>query len=345
MRVSFGAAVIGLWAAWVVTQRALSGRFWPVLLPDLLPPIAYVLVPLLLAPLLLRIGRRRWLAALVLLATLVVQLPRAGLNGHAVLPGPRSPEAGRISVFSWNTEYWHQSDDVAGFYAFLRAQRADIYLLQEYELASAAAVTGVSDPGDLAALRASFPGYSLVQRGELVTLSRFPIVATPGVAPDPGPASTDNWDFLAIVTKTLRVDVRTPAGILSTYNVHLPVQLSQANPLTPEFYRNVRDADRRRVTALRGLASSIRTNPHPSVIAGDFNTTAAMGDLRGVRSVARDAEHADVYPISWNLNTPLRFWRLDWLFVAGGVAAWDYRFGDPGGFSDHRPQHVNLTLR
>jgi endonuclease/exonuclease/phosphatase (EEP) superfamily protein YafD len=340
-------AAVALWALWVIVQRAASGRFWLLLLPDLIPPIAYLAVPAILAVSLLWARPVRFWIAGVLLVTLVVQLPRSGLNWHALAGQPAAPAAGRISVFSWNTEYWHQTDPAGRFYDYLKAQHADIYLLQEYELADASSVTGVVSPDDLAALRTAFPGYQVVSRGELVTLSRFPVLASPGVAPDPGPAPGQDWDLLAIVTKTLRVDVRTPGGVLSTYNVHLPVQLNQASPLSAEFYRNVRHADDRRQEALRGLRADVAANPNPLLIAGDFNTTAAMGDLRRLDGVVRDAtdRHGSFYPYSWDVHTPLRLWRLDWLFTAGRVQPYDYGFQDVQGMSDHRAQHVVVVLR
>src|SRR4029079_17566395 len=86
------------------------------------------------------------------------------------------PAGTAVKVFAWSTDYWQMSDDQRAFYAFLRQQDADVYLLQEYLYWK-----GDDDPiriDDSARLRAEFPGYQLVVDGELLTLSRLPVVAT-----------------------------------------------------------------------------------------------------------------------------------------------------------------------
>ncbi|MYV72264.1 endonuclease, partial [Streptomyces sp. SID2131] len=63
-------AVAG-WALFALPGLFLSGTWWPWLLPDLVPPLAFLAVPLVLLALCAAVGdraRRRWLAgALVVL--------------------------------------------------------------------------------------------------------------------------------------------------------------------------------------------------------------------------------------------------------------------------------------
>ncbi|HEY0698048.1 MAG TPA: hypothetical protein VGD43_09595, partial [Micromonospora sp.] len=127
------------WLTFTVAHLALTGRWWLWLLPDLLPPLAYLLVPVLLLVAVPLVGRlRRPLPsrprAVVLLASAVALLlgvPEAGLNPYA-LAGRDPVPAGALRVFVWNTEYWDQGADPQRFLDFLRAQRADLYLLQEH---------------------------------------------------------------------------------------------------------------------------------------------------------------------------------------------------------------------
>ncbi len=83
------------------------------------------------------------------------------------------------------------------------------------------------------------------------------------------------------------------------------------------------------------------------MIAGDFNTTPAMGEINRVGALGRDAAetagHA-LYPVSWNQHGVLGLWRLDWGFLRNGVRAQDYRLLDAAGMSDHRAQVIDLTV-
>ncbi|MEV6816054.1 endonuclease/exonuclease/phosphatase family protein, partial [Micromonospora sp. NPDC051296] len=98
----------------------------------------------------------------------------------------------------------------------------------------------------------------------------------------------------------------------------------------------------------RALARDIRANPHPVLLAGDLNTTPAMGDLRKLPDGLRDASYAmaSPYPASWahRAGWP-HWWRLDWALVSPQVRVHSYHFGDARGASDHRPQELLVSLR
>ena len=134
------------WLVFVALHRALSGRVWWWQVPELVPPIAFAVVPVLLLAVALpaRLARG-WITA-VTLASVVLGGGLSGLNPASLWhrPAPAPPDA--ITVFSWNTWYWDQPAEggamppptgtppreVADFYRYLRDQRADVYLLQEY---------------------------------------------------------------------------------------------------------------------------------------------------------------------------------------------------------------------
>lgn len=336
-----------LWAGFVLVHRPLSGRLWLWLVVDTLPPLAYLVVPVLLlglAPL----ARPAWrlvsgLAVLALLAG-------AGLAG-VNLDGVRhraDPGAAGIRVLSWNSEYWDQGDDPARFVDYLRRQRADVYLLQEYIHFDDA--RHVATPIDeLAALRRAFPGYQVVARGELVTLSRFPVVGQPLVGPDratPDEGTPAGWLPLFERAKVLRTDLRVGGTTVSFYNVHIPVQFDLAErPTGRAFWRTVHAKAAARRAQVDGLVAAMRGNRGPVLVAGDFNSTAAMGDLRRVAAHGRDAAEAGgpLLPLSWPAAVPA-LWRLDWAFTEGDVTALDYRIGDAEGLSDHRPQQMLLSV-
>jgi len=339
------------WLVFVLLQHLLSGHWWLWLFPDTVPPLAFVLVPLLpvLAAGLLRVVRRTiprrmgWLTAGAAVLALVLGFPQSGVNPAALLPRAEAalPEHA-VHIFSWNTQWWDQVGNQRDhFFAMLRDQHADVYLLQEYmHYDESKGEDGALQVDDLPRLRQEFPGYQIVSQGELITLSRLPIVATPG------PRTTD-W-ATAFRDKVLRTDVRTATGVLSAYNVHIPVHIDvDLSPLSGKFYDFVRRTDAERKRQFTELISEVRANPNPKFIAGDFNTSPAMGDLDGLRAITTDAAPVSdaLYPTTWQQGGIMPFWRLDWVFSSSNVRIDRYDFLDAQGLSDHRPQQVWLSSR
>ncbi|MFB9837282.1 endonuclease/exonuclease/phosphatase family protein [Actinoallomurus acaciae] len=317
-----------VWTLFVLLNLLLSGRWWPWLVFSLVPPLAYPIGCLtLLAGGLVRRLRTRASAA-VSLAGLVLALPQAGLLPQALWH--RAPHTGeRVRVVAWNTEYWHQGEDPGAFYSRLRGLGADVYLLSEYLGDDGGRVVAIDDR---AALDRAFPGYHIVIKGQLVTVSRLPVVGVP---------STTDQDLL-------RVDLATPRGVrFSTYNVHVPAQLDPtASPLSGRFWATLRQRARDRAHTYRAVRGSAGADTSPGVIAGDLNTTASMGDLRKAAGLGADAALAggSAVPLSWNAHHPIRLWRLDWMFTRDGLSARHYRLLDPWGTSDHRVQLMDAVV-
>jgi len=339
-----GAAAV--WLAFTVAHLALSGTWWGWLAVDVLPPPAFLAVPVALA--LLAAGCRRAArrpVALLAAAALLLGAERSGISVRALAggDGPAPPDA--IRIFSWNTAYWDEGGQTEALHRVLRAADADVYLLQEYWYAE----TPGPDQTALDRLRAEFPGYQLAVVGELVTLSRFPILRRlPLEAPDmppPTAGSAEHWRY-----KVLRTDLDLGAGrALSTYNVHLPVPLStDVSPFDADFYRIIRAQHAQREPQWRALARDVPANGHPLVVAGDLNTSPAMGDLGKLPAGLRDAAVASrsPYPATWS-DAPgwPRWWRLDWAFVSASVRVHEYRLSGPTGVSDHRAQELVVSLR
>ncbi|MGC4888897.1 endonuclease/exonuclease/phosphatase family protein [Micromonospora sp. DT227] len=336
-----GAVLTGLGAAWlllVVAHRLFSGRWWLWLAPELIPPLAFVAVPVLLLGAVPLAGRFRARLALLAVAGLLLGADLAGLN-PAVWRTPPPAPADALRLVSWNTTVWNATDDPDTFYASLTARHADVYLLQEYK--------PDDDPArrdaDLARLRREFPGYQVVLRGELVTVTRFPVVATTALPADPPPGAdwrTDYWEV-----KSLRTDLRVGGRTVSVYNTHILVPLDLSSPLRELFYDRRHEFFQRRETQYRALAADLDRNPNPVLVAGDLNTSPAMGDLARLRDRLTDAARASgsAYPTSWTI-AGRRWWRLDWTFVSPGWTVHRYRLRDARGMSDHRVQDVVLSL-
>jgi endonuclease/exonuclease/phosphatase (EEP) superfamily protein YafD len=331
------------WLAFTVGQWMFSGRWWLWLAVSFVPPGAFLVVPPLLALAAAPCRRSRRPVALIALAALVLGAPFGGVNVAAIGHGRTPAPPGAVHVFSWNTEYWDQGGQAAAFFPFLVRQHADVYLLQEY-MFDGVAPTPVDDLG---ALTAAFPGFHIASVGEELTISRYPILAqTPIVAPDmPAPAQPGFPTFW--LDKVLRTDLDVDGRTLSVYNVHMPVQMVPSNPLSPAYFRTVHQQDRQREPVWRALAADVAANPNPIILAGDLNTTPAMGDLRKMPPSLRDASYAmtDIYPVSWydHPGIPM-WWRLDWVFVSHDVTVHDYGFASSGGLSDHRYQHFTISF-
>ena len=330
----------------------LSGRWWFWLLVEAVPPLALLVVPLVLlaaVPLAARPVRRPMLVLLT--ATLLVGAPMAGVSPRILLPDA-SPPSDAVTVFSWNPEYWHQDDDPDHFYAYLRAQRADVYLLQEYLYYTDRPVR----IAELDRLRAEFPDYHIAVASELVTLSRLPVVASRPIdasrwlSPANGstpPAGTDWPEYWT--TKALRTDIQVGTTVVSFYNVHLAVQVEiDRNPLRADFYDFVRRQFHRRDAHVRALRADLADNPNPVLLSGDLNATSAMRELRRLGAGLRrhDPTSGSPVPTSWpTRGVPLpRLWRLDWTFTRGEVTVHRYRFVDEEGLSDHRPQRLSISV-
>jgi endonuclease/exonuclease/phosphatase (EEP) superfamily protein YafD len=340
------AGVLSLvWLGYVLVHLVLSGRWWPMLLPDLAPPLVFVLVPLALVALsalgFLRGagGRpvtrvRTWIPILAAVAALVAGVEPAGLNLDVFDHGV-APPAGALHVVSWNTEYWDRDDDPSRFYAYLRSFHADVYLLQEYLNWHAGAPLRVDDS---ARLRAEFPGYQIATVGELLTLSRVPIVSSAGLDDSrwyPSvPAGSDFPDFWR--DKTLRTTLKVGSTNLSIYNVHIPVQLG---PIGVSLLAEMHQQASRRDAAWRALAADLAETSGPKLVAGDFNTTPAMGELSHLDELLRRAQptNGQLYPTSWSARS-VGLWRLDFAYYSASITIDQYNFRDSAGFSDHDAQ-------
>lgn len=351
----------GGWLGFVAAHRVLSGRAWWWNLPDLLPPLLFVAVPLLLALALPLARPRRGVAAALLLVALTLGWSAAGLNVATVWHRPRPTPADAIRVFSWNTWYWDQLvatgprgeriSDPDRFYRFLHAQDADVYLLQEYLYIE----TEDWDPiriDDLDRLRREFPGFHVAVSGELVTVSRYPIVREQPL--DLRPHLDRPWSDLppadsALPTyhtvKTLRTDLRVADRVWSVYNAHLYVPTVGLPARSPDTAHDGLARHDLRQANYRALTADLADNPHPVLLAGDLNTSPAMRLIRTLPDRLVDATPAldGPYPTSWAFHG-LPLWRLDWVFTSRDVGVHRYRMVPPDGLSDHHGQLVVVSL-
>ncbi|MEO3780182.1 endonuclease/exonuclease/phosphatase family protein [Micromonospora sp. B11E3] len=356
-------ALAATWLAFVLAHLALTGRFWFWVLPDLVPPPVYALAPaalLLVAGLgALPPGRRRdrrWVQVTAGLSAVALLLGagQSGLHPGALVAGRQPavpPDA--IRVFSWNTNYWDNTDDPDHFYRFLAARHADVYVLQEYMNWVGPQPLPIDD---LARLRREFPDHYLAACNGLITISRFPVVAarTTDTAGEHEASWHRQFPGQPLTRRAFRVDLRVGERTVSVYNLHVPLQLGERKLLTANFYRDVRARVEHRADEFAALRRDLAANDNPLLVAGDFNTTAAMGDLRWLRGRLDDPATAGrfLYPATWPVSGPASavhvpfdtppLWRLDWAFTQR-MRAYRYDLRDPERLSDHRGQEMVLA--
>lgn len=333
-----------LWLVFVVLHLLLAGRWWPWFFFEGAPPLFFVVVPLLLFVFVpfARPVRLRLTALLALLVLVGAHLAGYGPGWRGA--GTTGPGGTPVKVFAWNAQYWQMDDDRAAFYAFLRRQDADIYLLQEYMYWDKSRKQPIRID-DSAELRRQFPGYRLSVQGELVTLTHLPVVAPQAAPPQapPGPGTAWFWNG----AKAQRTDVRVGGRTVSFYNVHVPVPIAlEGRPLSGRFFRSEeKQADWRTAEMVR-LRTELAANPNPEVVAGDFNSSWMELAPLGAGTHLHSPPASLLPPRSWPISQfrfP-RMWRLDWLFTSGGLAVPDYRFADARAFSDHAAQEIDLVV-
>lgn len=336
-------AASAAWAVFLVLHILLTGSWWPWVVFEVMPPLTTVAVPLLLL-VLVPFARpvRRWLSVLLVL----LLLTGAYLSGYGRgLPGfaTSTPRGTAIKVFDWNTGYWEMENNTAAFYAFLRRQNADVYLLQEhiYGIRNNTPYNKVLHVDDSARLHALFPGYQMSFEGEFVTLSRLPIVAEHHQS---FPSTGEDWFWKG--RKFQRTEIQVGGRTVSFYNVHLPAPLRGGNPLSGGFYKRQKQQSLWRSENLRALQKDLAGDRDPAVMAGDFNSpwTELYSFRPGtqVHNPPGPLSPPHTWPVSrFGLPT---LWRLDWLYTTGGLAISNFHIAGGKTFSDHKAQNFRVVV-
>ena len=209
---------------------------------------------------------RRWLTPALAVVLVVSALPA----GVVLRPGSGAgADPTGLKVFAWNTDYWDLDGPEPLLFDYLVAQDADVYLLQEYmKWKDGPVQDGAVRIDRLAALRREFPGYSIHIQGELLTLSRVPVVSA---SSDPEWSDPRAWYWDG--TKHQRIVVRVDGQETALYNVHEPAPFrTDQFVLSGPFWDYVRQSGLRRKAQLALLREDLAAERIPVVLAGDFNS-------------------------------------------------------------------------
>lgn len=362
-RVRLAIVTCTFWLIFVILHRILSGRayWWGPF--DLLPPLVFALVPVLLLVVAQLTRPVRWRLSAVSAVALVMGIGYGGVNFAAIWYTPPPAPADAITMVTWNTEYWDQDLEngkprtTADFYSFLRSLNADVYMLQEYAhvdftRADVSSQALAIDQETL--IHEAFPGYEIVIAGRDITLSRLPVVShhwldsTPWLPDDLKAVPQGLRDRpLFYQSQTLRTDIQVNGQVFSFYNSHIYQPPQRIFRLRNDPDKSMFQIDRFnfeiRRASYRAVAADIAQNQNRIVLGGDLNTSPAMGILRMIpgRLVDQTRALSSIYPATWPVGTSM--WRLDWLFTTPDVAVSSYDLLDPQGLSDHKVQRIVLS--
>ena len=281
---------------------------------------AFLFVPLLVAlPL---AWCKRWYLGLTLTSLLSV----VGLLwfGPGLSLGPRGVLEGlRLEVVTYNMKI-----NAEGLEAWLKQMDADIVMLQEVPKGFAK---------DIPALREQYP-YQLDQpEWQNTILSRYPLSETE--------AATD--------VPVQHAEVTVNGRNLALYNVHLrwPIGEPRLSSL-PWFELDAfsRYDDTVRNQQVDALLASLRREPSPYIVAGDFNLSQYSASYEHIEEVMRDAFReagwgwGNTWPakLQSGLPVPLLL-RLDYIWHSEDFAAFEVARG-PKLASDHLPVYAVLGL-
>lgn len=360
-----GMILSGLWLMFVTGHRIFSGQsyLWNVF--GSLPAFCFGLIPVCL--LIYEVSRRKrhWLNMLMIALAFILGATQLDINLFPMKNEKIRPnQYTEIKVFNWNTCFWDQYKDQDRYYRFLRKQRADIYILQEYlydsidwtnsnsparmrksaekadgaRLFSICSVVPGFSPHYLAIdardrIAQEFPGYHIRTNLQFVLISRFPIEE----------AHADYSEQYAVY------DIDIQGRPVRFFNVHMLLHVQPGNPFVPSFYRELKQRYVARRLGFKNLQEDIRKTRGAYFIAGDFNSTTAMGVMDELLKAHVDAARysSELIPLSFEFSG-LRFWRFDYGLAPKNndlIRIKTYQNLDQEGLSDHNPQMLVLGLK
>lgn len=339
MRRLLNAAVaiyLALLTVYVLVRGLFGDRFWWL---SLFNTFAYVsLLPLVvLVPLafLLRHQQALWRLTPVIVLGGLWFAPYY-LRERSDLPPGRT-----LSVLSLNA--WNDNQHLSAMEDWLRTTGADIAVLQEISPAYAA--------GSLPRLLDIYP-YQASQPDNTrwtgnITLSRFPIL------------SQEYVDLnLSDTTYPLRTVVDVDGQPVAVYNVHLVWPGGKVRVPLPGRLNNVYTQiffgydDRIRNQQIERLLAHLDTEPHPYIVAGDFNTSDQSATYHRMANHMVDSfrEAGQGFGGSWPVSVARKLpWfvppliRIDYVWHSPDLRAVEAHIGPPVG-SDHLPVQATLLL-
>ena len=352
----------GLWFVFMVCHVIFTGKISLWNFFGSLPTVLFGLISLLFLLVELAWKRRSGWGILLASFSLILGITQIDLNVHM---NPESKQVSqrqgstRIKIFNWNTNCWDQHKSKDKFYQFLKKQQADIYILQEYlhgsidwsdpkvdkskEMVDRSKLFRICSvvPGfpihylaidDRERLRKEFPGYEIRTDLQFVVISRFPILSS----------HADYSEQYAVT------DVNINGRPVRLFNIHILLHIEPENPLKPYFYQALHRRFLARQLAFKNLKADISSTKIDYLIAGDFNSTKAMGVMNDLLQTHNDAAQysTSLFPLTFEFGG-VRWWRFDYELTPktnSNIRILSYQNLEHYGLSDHNPQSLIVNI-
>lgn len=278
-------------------------------------------------PFLKTLGRRAHSLPVVAIVLSLLVLAGLYFARKPVFAANPAPDSDTVRIATFNTEYWHIPEQE--LVDAVRYQDMDVVFFQEH-LEKRGNTWGPTDR--IAQLKAVLKDRHVAVNGEVVTVSKWPILRTHAFSGG----------------EALRVDVHGPRGrVISAYNVHLPVHLHLELITHPiRFYQDAEAIAARRQQLLDEVIADITANGNPIIVAGDFNSSAAMHGTEWFRQKLLDAYVAPHCPHASDTFELARLltWRIDYVYVSSHFEPTRYCTQREPAISDHQAVMVDLNL-
>ncbi len=338
-----------LWLVFIILHIFLVGRvfFWN--FPASAPTFLFTIISLLLLLYFLCQKKKRVINLVIVSICLIMSLTQLDINLISKTEDTKGLDNyAPIKVISWNTNLWDQDKDKDKFYSFIKKQDADVYLLQEYLHYQTDKDSGQPYrlcnivPGfplhymhfdDSERIRKEFPGYYFSTNNQFVIISRFPIKKS----------YTDYSEQYAVT------DVDINGRNVRFYNVHMLLHIETTNPLKPYFYDALHRRFLAREIGFKDLKRDLKNEKSDYFVAGDFNSTKAMGVMDNLLKNNIDGikYSNDVLPFSYQLFG-FKLWRIDFTLLPkanDNIRFKSYKTISPENLSDHDPIVLSLDVK
>jgi endonuclease/exonuclease/phosphatase (EEP) superfamily protein YafD len=290
--------LLALWCTWAVLNVFFNSSAWWWNFFMLVPPPFIALVSIAALVLATTVKQKQYLVFAFIAAVIAIPFYKLDISFFSA-----EARANAVKMVVWNTMVWHSNEGRERFIAELKAQNADIYLLQE---AFDDKLQFVDAKADLAA---EFSDYKIEQTGDLVTLSKFPIKNTvKGIG-------HRLWGGF------LRTDMEIEGKVISLYNIHLPIPFQPGKLLAAEGWSEMETLFKEKQRIWKSLNADIDKNTHLKIVGGDFNSTEMDFSLFGLRNDGRFAQmsNSGILPSTFTHLELLKFWRIDWVFASKAI--------------------------
>ncbi len=317
------AAYVTFITLWLVLRVLFFDRFWPLALLNTFAEYLFLPLPVFL---LLALGRRNWVALLLLIIPATASVV---LLGDLFLPRIVRPvendDGPLITAMSFNV--LHSNADYAAIASSIRAASPDLVGMQELSSSNAEAIAAaLKDEYPYGTLKPLEPG-----RGAGL-LSRFPIETVEPFSLPP-------------LNIALHATVNREGKRIHVFVVHLSANNFLDRPVAEYPALTVERYGRRAAEAVR-LREEIAGLDEPFVLMCDCNLTDTSEAYSRLREFMSDSFREAGWGFRHTLNIPVvpfPVQRLDYVWYSNKFVAVDAFVGQAGG-SDHLPAVAKLRL-